>query len=76
MAFSRVSKGDSDILSSCEMQHEPEFKSLQESPAFFGVRVSQAPFYLRQKTQGPSHIPIAEGKLLLRRLWKGVSPLQ
>ena len=35
MAFSMVSTGDSNILSSCEMQHEPEFKPLQGSPAFF-----------------------------------------
>ena len=35
MAFSRVSTGDSDIPSSCEMQHKPEFKPLQGSPAFF-----------------------------------------
>ena len=28
-AFSKVSTGDSDIPSSCEMKHEPEFKSLQ-----------------------------------------------
>ena len=35
MAFSRVSSGDSDIPSSCEMQHDPEFKPLQGSPAFF-----------------------------------------
>ena len=35
MAFSRVSTGDTDIPSSCEMQHEPEFKPLQGSPAFF-----------------------------------------
>ena len=35
MAFSRVSTGDSDIPSSCEMQHEPEFKTLQGNPAFF-----------------------------------------
>ena len=34
-AFSRVSTGDSDIPSSCEMQHEPEFKPLQGSPCFF-----------------------------------------
>ena len=34
-AFSRVSTGDSDIPSSCEMQHEPEFKTLQGNPAFF-----------------------------------------
>ena len=34
-AFSRVATGDSDIPSSCEMQHGPEFKPLQGSPAFF-----------------------------------------
>ena len=35
MAYSRVSTGDSDIPSSCEMKHEPEFKTLQRNPAFF-----------------------------------------
>ena len=35
MAFSRVSRGDSDIPSSCEMEHEAEFKPLQGNPAFF-----------------------------------------
>ena len=35
MAFSRFSSGDSDIPSSCEMKHEPEFKPLQGNPAFF-----------------------------------------
>ena len=35
MAFSRVSTGDSDIPSSCDMQHEPEFKTLQGSPSSF-----------------------------------------
>ena len=34
-AFSRVSTGDSDIPSSCEMKHELEFKPLQGNPAFF-----------------------------------------
>ena len=34
-AFSRVSTGDSDIPSSCEMKDEPEFKPLQLNPAFF-----------------------------------------
>ena len=32
-AFSRVSTGDSDIPLSCEMKHEPEFKTLQGNPA-------------------------------------------
>ena len=31
---------------------------------------------LRQQNQGPSHIPIAEGRLLLRCLWKVGIPLQ
>ena len=35
MAFSRVSTGDSDIHSSCEMKDEPAFKALQGKPAFF-----------------------------------------
>ena len=34
-AFSSVSTGDSDILSSCEMKDEPEFKPLQGNPALF-----------------------------------------
>ena len=35
MAFSRVSTGDSDIPSSCEMKQEPEFKTLEGNLAFF-----------------------------------------
>ena len=35
MAFSRVSTGDSDIPSSCEMKDEPAFKALQGMPALF-----------------------------------------
>ena len=34
-AFSWVSTGDSDIPTSCEMKHEPDFKSLHRNPAFF-----------------------------------------
>ena len=33
-AFSRVSTGDSDMPSSCEMKEKPEFKPLQGNPAF------------------------------------------
>ena len=76
MAFSRVSTGDSDMPSSCEMKDETEFKPLQGNWAFFRVRASRGKFHLRQKTQGPSHIPTAEGKLLLRCLWKAGTPLQ
>ena len=35
MAFSRVSTGDSDIPSSCEMKDEPAFKALQGKSASF-----------------------------------------
>ena len=75
-AFSRVSSGHSDISSSCELKDEPAFKPLQGNPAFFLVRASRGLFHLRQKTQGPSNVPITEGKLLLRRLWKVGLPLQ
>ena len=34
-SFSRVSTGDSDIPSSCEMKYEPEFKPLQGNLALF-----------------------------------------
>ena len=76
MTFSRVSTGDSFIPSSCEMKYEPAFKPLQGNPAFFWVKASRGPFHLRQKTQIPSHIPISEGRLLLRCLWKVGLPLQ
>ena len=58
------------------MTDEPAFKPLQRNPAFFRVRASQCPFHLRQETQGIYHIPIAEGSLLLRCLWKVGIPLQ
>ena len=35
MALSRVSTGDSDIPSSCEMKDKPAFKALQGKPGFF-----------------------------------------
>ena len=70
MAFTRVSRGDSDIPSSCEMIDELTLKALQGISAFFLVRASRGPLYLRQKTQNQSHIPISEGRLLLRCLWK------
>ena len=75
-AFCRVSTGASDILSSCDMKDESAFKPQQGNPAFFRVRASRDPFNLKQKTQGPSHIHIPEGNLLLRCLWKVVLSLQ
>ena len=72
--LSRVSTWDSDIPSSCEMKDEPAFKPLQGNPILFLVRASRYRLHLRQQTQGPSHIPIAAGRLLLRCLFKvGIS---
>ena len=76
MAFSRVSTGDSDMPPFCEMKDEPEFNPLQGHREFLGVTGSRGPFQLRQKTQGPSRIPTAERKLLLRCFWKAGTPLQ
>ena len=75
-AFSRVSTGDSNIPSSCEMNNETAFKPLQGNPASFLVRASQCPLHLREQYQCPSHIPIADGSLLLRYLWKVDIPPQ
>ena len=58
------------------MKGEPVFKPLQGNTTFFGVRASRCPFHLRQQTQGASHIPIAEGSLLLTCLGKVGIPLQ
>ena len=51
-------------------------KPLQGNLAFFLIRESWGPFGLKHKTQGPSHIHIPKGKLLLRCLWKDGLPLQ
>ena len=75
-AFSMVSTGDSDVPSFCEIKDDPVFKPLQGNPAFFLVRASRCQFLLRQQTHGPSHVPIVEGSLLLRCLWKVSLPLQ
>ena len=75
-AFSSVSTGNLAIRSFCKMNDEPAFKPLQGNPAFILVRVSGCPFHLREQTQGPSHIPIAEGNLRMRCLWKVGIPLQ
>ena len=70
-AFSSDCTEDSDIPLSCEMKNEPAFKTLQGHPNFSRVRESRYPLHVRQEIQGPSHIPIAEGRLLLRCLWEG-----
>ena len=51
-------------------------KPLPGNLAFFQTRASRGPFHLKHKTQGPSHIHIPKGKLLLRGLWKDGLPLQ
>ena len=72
----RISTQDSDIPSSCQMKDEPAFKPFQGNPTLFLVRESRYPLNLRQQNQGPSHIPIAKGSLLLRCLWKVGLPVQ
>ena len=51
-------------------------KPLQGNLNFFLIRASRGPFRMKHKTQGPSHIHIPKGKLLLKCLWKVVLPLQ
>ena len=76
MIFSRISTEDSDIPSSCEMIDEPAFKPLQGIQTLLIVTESRYPLHLRQQTQSPSHILTAEGRLLLRCLWKVGLPVQ
>ena len=51
-------------------------KPLQGNLDFFLIRATRGPFRLKHNTQGPSHIHIPKGKLLLRCLWKDGLPLQ
>ena len=50
-------------------------KTLQGNLDFFLIRASRAPFRMKHKTQGPSHIHIPKGKLLFTCLWKEGLPL-
>ena len=59
-AFSRVSAGDSDIPSSCDMKHETKFKPLQGIWPSFESGLSRY-IHLKQKAQSTSHLPIGEG---------------
>ena len=50
----------------------------EDSAGKFGlflIRASRGPFRLKHKTQGPSHIHIPKGKLLLTCFWKDGLPL-
>ena len=66
---------DLDIPLSCEMKDEPAFRVVQRHKTFFRVRESRYPLHRKQQIQGPSHLLIAEGRLLLRCLWQGGLPL-
>ena len=73
-AFSRDCTEDSNIPLSCEMKDEPAFKALQGNRTFFQVR--EIGIHCTLGTiLCPSHIPIAEGRLLLRCLCEGGVPL-
>ena len=50
-------------------------KPLHGNLVFFLIRASRGPFRLKPKTQGPSHIHIPKGKILLRCLLKEGLPL-
>ena len=74
-AFFRDCTEVSDIPLSCEMKDELALKPLQGNPTFLRIRESRYALHVRQKIQGPSHIPIADERLLLRCLWEGGIPL-
>ena len=67
---------DTYIALSWAKKDEPAFKQLQGNSTFFRIRASRYPLYLRQQTQGPSQLPIAEGRALLRCLSKVGLPHQ
>ena len=73
--FSRYCTEYSDIPLYCEMKDEHAIKPLRGNATFFQVRASRYKLHVRQQIQGPSHILIAEGRLLLRCLWEGGLPL-
>ena len=73
-AFSRDCTEYSDIPLFCEMEVEPDFQAVQGNTTFFLVRESRYPMHVRQHIQGPSYIPIAKGRLLLRCFWEGGLP--
>ena len=74
-AFSRDGTENSDIPLSCEMKDEPAFRPMQGNLTFSRVRESQYPLHIRAQFQGPSHIAIPEGRLLLGCVWEVGLPL-
>ena len=75
LVSSRISTEDSNIPSCCDMKHEPKFKPLQGNPAFFESGLSRY-IPLETEAQSSSHLPIEEGKLHVRCVWKTGSTLQ
>ena len=74
-AFSKDCTEDADIPLSSEMKDELAFKPLPENQTFFQFRESRYSLHVSQQIPGPSHIRIAEGRLLFRCLWEGGLPL-
>ena len=56
----------SEIRLYCQKKNEPAFKPLQGNQTFFRFRESRYKLHVMQQIQGPSHILIAERRLLLR----------
>ena len=50
-------------------------KTIQGNLDFLLIRASRSPFRLKPKTQGPTHIHIPNGKVLLSCVWKDGLPL-
>ena len=71
MAFSRVSRGDSDIPSSCDMKHEPKFKPLQGYPAFVRVR----PLALNSTWDRKHRVPLSYLLLIENSSWRACGKL-
>ena len=68
-SFSRDCTEDSVIPVSCEMKDKTALKPLQGNSTLFRVRESPYPLRVREQFQGPSHILIAEGRLMMIFCW-------
>ena len=55
MAFSRVSTGDSEIPSSCEMKDEPAFRHCRESQPLLSQGISGSIILEAENTESLSH---------------------
>ena len=66
IGFSLGTAQNIDIPLSCEKKNEPAFKLLQANLTFFRFRESRYPVHVTLQIPRPSHIPIADRRLLLR----------